>query len=64
MTQFDEVKHAKSLHKQAILSKPNVVGVGVGYKTSGKHISDELSVVVLVSQKVPTAGLQPAELVR
>ncbi len=63
MTQFDEVKQAKSLHKQAILSKPNVVGVGVGYKTSGKRVSAELSVVVLVRQKIPLAGLQPGEIV-
>jgi hypothetical protein len=63
MTLLDEVKQAKSIHKSAILSKPNVVGVGVGYKTSGKSISSELSVVVLVRQKVPLAGLQPNEIV-
>jgi hypothetical protein len=63
MAQFDEVKQAKSLHKQAILSKPNVVGVGVGYKNSGKRVSAELSVVVLVRQKVPLAGLRPGEIV-
>ena len=32
MTHFDEVKQAKSLHKHDILSKPNVVGVGVDIK--------------------------------
>lgn len=63
MTQFDEVKQAKSLNKRDILSKPNVVGVGVGYKTSGKRVSDELSVVVLVRQKVPLASLQPSEII-
>ncbi len=63
MAQLDEVKQAKSLYKQAILGKPNVVGVGVGHKISGKRISDEISIVVLVRQKVPPIGLQPDEIV-
>ncbi len=58
MTQLDEIKQAKAIHKQDLLKKPNVVGVGVGYKVSGKHVSDELSVVVLVRHKIPLAGLQ------
>jgi hypothetical protein len=63
MSQFDEVRQAKALHKSAILSRPNVVGVGVGYKVSGKQVSDELSVVVLVRRKIPDAGLSAEALV-
>ncbi len=63
MSLFDEVKQAKTLNQQAILSKPNVVGVGVGFRTSGKQASAELSLVVLVRQKLPLAGLDPDQVV-
>ena len=35
MTEQTEVKTVKDSHKEAILSKPNVVGVGIGYKIRG-----------------------------
>lgn len=54
-----KVARVKETHKQDIMSKPNVVGVGVGYKESNGQRTDELSVVVLVRQKVPQAGLKP-----
>jgi hypothetical protein len=57
MTQLDEVKLAKTAFKASILSRSNVVGVGVGYKVTRNLMTDELSVVVLVRQKVPYAGL-------
>ncbi len=57
MTQLDEVKLAKTAFKSTILSRSNVVGVGVGYKVTRNRVTDELSVVVLVRQKVPIAGL-------
>jgi len=40
MTQLSELKQAKAIHQQALLNKPNVVGLGIGYKVSGKTASD------------------------
>ena len=57
MAQQSEVKIVKDAHKEVILSKPNVVGVGVGYKIKGQQKTSDLSVVVLVRQKIPQAGL-------
>ena len=57
MSQIDQARQAKLVHKAAILSRPNVVGLGVGYKLRRGAATDELSVVVLVRQKVPLAGL-------
>jgi hypothetical protein len=45
-----------------ILSKPNVVGVGAGYKVSNGVKSDNLSVVVLVNKKLPVAALSESAL--
>ena len=56
MTQPKIVKQAAIAHKQKILAKPNVVGLGVGYKKVAGRMTDELSVVVLVRDKKPPAG--------
>jgi hypothetical protein len=63
MSQQNDVTQARQLNQQAILSKPNVVGVGTGYKVSRGQVTDELSVVVLVRDKLPPAGLTPAAMV-
>ncbi len=63
MSEFDQVRQAKSLHKATLLNRPNVVGVGVGYKITGKRETDELCVVVLVHQKLPPAGLPLKDLI-
>lgn len=61
MTQLDEVRHAKALHSAAILSKPNVVGVGVGYKTKSGRMTRDLSIIALVRQKISLPGLSPTD---
>lgn len=58
-----QVKQAKESHKERILSKPNVVGVGLGYKETHGKKTDELCVVALVRRKLPEAGLEPSELI-
>jgi hypothetical protein len=58
-----EITRIKEEHKTALLAKPNVVGVGVGYKVSGGTKTSELSVVALVREKLPRAALEPKEIV-
>lgn len=62
MSAFEQAKQTKVVHTTVILGKPNVVGVGVGYRVAGNRTTDELGVVVLVRNKIPLAGL-PAEAV-
>ena len=56
-----EVVQAKEANKVAIMEKPNVVGVGVGFKRTDGTVTSELSVVVMVRKKLPIAGLEPQE---
>lgn len=63
MASHNEVSLIKDTNKDQIMSKANVVGVGTGYKISHGQTTDELSIVVLVRQKVPPAGLLPEALV-
>ncbi len=51
------------LHREAILAKPNVVGLGIGYKVRATVMTDQLCLVVMVRQKLPTEGLAPETLV-
>jgi hypothetical protein len=63
MAAVEEVKRAKELSKYSILSKPNVVGVGYGYKDKAGRPTDELCVIALVRVKLPKSSLKPDELV-
>ncbi len=63
MAAVDEVRRAKELSKYSILSKPNVVGVGYGYRDKGGRRTSELCVVALVRVKLPKSALAPDELV-
>lgn len=63
MSQQEKVRQVKEASKEAILSKPNVIGVGVGYRVVRGRTTDELCVVTLVRQKLPEAGLDPEALV-
>ncbi len=63
MATIEQVAQARETHKRLILEKPNVVGVGIGYKQAGQRVTSQLSVVALVRRKVPRAGLDPMDLV-
>ena len=63
MAAVEQVKRAKELSKYSILSKPNVVGVGYGYKDKGGQHTDELCVVALVRVKLPKSSLKADELI-
>jgi hypothetical protein len=60
---LEHVAQAKQMNKQQIMAKPNVVGVGIGYRERGRRITDELCVVALVRRKLPMSALHPADVV-
>lgn len=57
MSTQDEVRKVKETNKEALLAKPNVIGVGTGYKTRSGHDTPELCVIALVSRKMPKSAL-------
>jgi hypothetical protein len=54
-----EVKRA---YEDELLAKANVVGVGVGFEEVGGQKTDQVAVVVMVSQKLPPERLAPEDL--
>ena len=60
---IEEARIAKSKFQAEILARPNVVGLGLGYRVQGSRVTDELSVVVMVRTKLPPVSLLPEEMI-
>ncbi len=50
-------------YRPVMLKKPNVVGVGLGYRNKGDQQTREQAILVFVTEKVPKEELQPGDLV-
>jgi hypothetical protein len=61
MDAFNQILQAvlevKRLYEEQLMQLTNVVATGVGYKIAGDTLTDELSVVVSVTKKLPLAQL-------
>ena len=58
------VQHAldvKRRHEDELLRRPNVVAVGVGYRTRGGQPTSEVCIVISVTQKIPASDLKRSE---
>lgn len=60
---YQAVLQSKEAHKDELMSLPNVVGVGVGYRTIAGQPTGDLSLKVLVVQKMPRAALTVSAMV-
>ncbi|NPV76563.1 MAG: hypothetical protein HPY59_09350 [Anaerolineae bacterium] len=49
-------------HRERLLSKANVVGVGVGLQQTEGHYTDTIALIVLVTRKLPPEELAEADL--
>lgn len=58
-----QAKQIKDTHLSGLLSKLNVVGVGLGYKVSHGVTTGELSLIVSVTRKVDVSALAAKDLV-
>lgn len=60
---MEQIKQVKAQHQAHLLTLANVVGVGIGFKQTGGHFTDQLALIVNVRQKLPAAELAPADIV-
>jgi hypothetical protein len=58
-----EVSKVKALYEKQLMKLPNVVGVGVGFKQKNGQPTDEIVLIVNVSEKKPQADLSAQALV-
>lgn len=53
----------KRKYESDLLSRPNVVGVGVGYCQRTGKATGEIGIIVMVDKKVASQNLEPHEIV-
>lgn len=59
----ERVKAVKRAHEDELLSKPNVVGVGIGFRQTAGTTTSDLALVVMVSKKIPAAQLSDEDII-
>jgi hypothetical protein len=55
------IMEIKRAYEDQLLAKPNVVGVGVGFKERGNQKTSEMALVVMVTLKLPPDQLAPGD---
>jgi hypothetical protein len=53
----------KRAHEEELLSKANVVGIGVGYRRIAGEVTSDLALVVMVDSKLPPAQLAEEDII-
>jgi hypothetical protein len=53
----------KRAYTSELMSKANVVGVGVGFTRRGGDSTGDVGVVVMVSKKLPPSQLNPTDII-
>ncbi|MEJ2757126.1 MAG: hypothetical protein P8046_01470 [Anaerolineales bacterium] len=63
MEPYEKVKQIKDRYTDQLMKKANVVGVGIGLAVRNGVRTDELSIVVMVRQKVPWKKLDEDDII-
>ena len=63
MDPIEKAYKIKKAHETELMSKPNVIGVGVGLKTKDGIQTEITSLIILVSKKLPKIELSVEDLV-
>jgi hypothetical protein len=59
---LDHAMAVKAKYEHELMQQPNVIGVGVGYRRRQGQMTDEVSIVVLVRQKLAPQNLNNGEM--
>ena len=60
---YQRAEQVKSRYQAEILSKANVVGVGIGLRSRQGKLTEEVAIIVMVTQKQTRAELADEDLV-
>ncbi len=61
--QLARARSVKDAHESELLSKLNVVGVGVGFRQIGGKPTRDVAIVVMVKVKLPATEIRPQDTV-
>lgn len=63
MQSYDQIKKIKDQYTKVLMAKAHVVGVGIGFAQRGGIRTEEMSLIVMVDQKLPSEALAPDDLI-
>jgi hypothetical protein len=61
--QMERLRTVKAKHESELMRKANVVGVGIGFRKRGEEMTDEPSIVVSVTRKLPGPMVDPEDMI-
>lgn len=62
-SELERAKEILAAHREMLMGKANVVGVGVGLKQVGEKYTATIALIVLVTHKVPADELADGDLI-
>ncbi len=57
------IRQVKEKHEALLMSKKNVVGVGIGFREKGGQMTDQMALIVSVTKKLPSDKVSAADLI-
>jgi len=60
---MEQIRAVKQAYETQLLNMPNVVGVGIGYRSRGGMRTKTPALIVMVSKKIPSELLAPSDLI-
>ena len=48
-------------YRDMLLSKPNVIGLGIGYRKIAGQMTNTIALIVMVDKKIPASQLRPGD---
>jgi len=60
---LDWIRRVKEKYETLLLSKKNVIGVGIGFREKDGQMTDQMALIVSVSKKLSTSEVSAADFI-
>ena len=58
---YEKARQVRLTYRDMLLSKPHVVGLGIGYQKIAGQMTDKIALIVMVDKKMPASLLRPGD---
>lgn len=63
LSPYEKARHVRQAYRDMLLSKPNVIGLGIGYRKVGGQVTDQIALIVMVEKKLPASQLKSGDFI-
>lgn len=63
LSPYEKARHVRQAYRDTLMSMPNVIGLGIGYRKVGGQMTDEIALIVMVEKKLPASQLRRADII-